>query len=352
MTVMKVLFWKRKYIILLLLVIGLLLLAASVLLNAVSVHNSHWNRLRDKLSNKSPAEIAKAEENRLRLHFAEMFEKSRPFHKFIEMSHKAIAVANRQIAANYSDEKERNVVIISGAAKLRNFSSYSRKRLKKYCKLHGYKLIYFDKPIDPLYTPWWQKIVAVKNVLTGLPFAQFNPNELDHIDIIAWMDDDTFVTNLTTKLENFFQLRGNLGIEPEFIITVDTENQPFMLLNSGVFLLKNTPAMRDYFIQVLAKFDEIPHFQVHPFHDQSALILTYFESLYNRTLLLPMCILQSFDSIWMKGDFIMHISGLNGEYKMKMMEWIATRKEPEWIAYPRSWSPGQCVGPRRPHWEY
>src|SRR5680860_607350 len=91
------------------------------------------------------------------------------------------------------------IAVISISIGDRDFSKISYKRLKQYCDLHRYDLYYFTNKIDNRYTLFWQKVVATKKILD---------QGMDKYELVFWIDDDIYLTNLNYKIEHFWSLAG------------------------------------------------------------------------------------------------------------------------------------------------
>lgn len=103
-------------------------------------------------------------------------------------------------------------------------------------------------------------------------------------------------------------------------------------------------------IFILLPTFQVPFYQTHANWEQDIIILKLLENteLAKRTLLLPHCLLQSFDPVWIPGHFIFHTPGLALRDKARLLEFVATKPSGQWAAVPRVRGPGSWrCGQRR-----
>lgn len=182
------------------------------------------------------------------------------------------------------------------------FLQYTQPRLLEYAGRHRYKVRLFAEPANSTYTAHWQKLLWLRYLLTGGTNAS----------IIAFFDDDIFITNLSVRIENFFSL-VNDAEKIHFIASRDSwVNNYKFLINSGTLLIRNSRKSLDFVKYALKLYDEIPHIQHFVHLDQDAIIIAHLEYFYEHSLLLPFCVLQSMWSTnadmytWKPGHFALH----------------------------------------------
>ncbi|MEL6533790.1 MAG: hypothetical protein AAFQ98_00190 [Bacteroidota bacterium] len=117
-------------------------------------------------------------------------------------------------------------------------------RHQQYCDLHGYTFI-VGKQVDDGCHACWQKIPALLEVLEEYPW-------------VCWVDSDVLIGNMSIPLTEFIDPRYDLISQcPEtFLRPLGwTKEQCYgqMLLNTGVFLIKNSAWSRDVLTQAYAK---------------------------------------------------------------------------------------------------
>lgn len=129
------------------------------------------------------------------------------------------------------------------------------------------------------------------------------------------------ITNPTIRLENFI---STCGQNKELILSADelTGTPGYSQINTGIFLIKNTPLMIQFLEKVWLE-GPIRGYLNKFFHEQSTMYeLIQENTIYkNATVILPMGILQSFlrdnntkgtyDSNWKPNVFSAHAAGIH-----------------------------------------
>lgn len=112
--------------------------------------------------------------------------------------------------------------------KIACYSQYSTIINQIYAVGHGYSYFCWDHSIVPLYVSvYYNKIKAIYTVM----MSDMQP------DWILYMDTDAIITNFSINIEDIINRHEN----QEVIYGMDLNGK-----NSGVILIKNTQAMRDY----------------------------------------------------------------------------------------------------------
>lgn len=124
---------------------------------------------------------------------------------------------------------------------------------QKYARLHGYDYYFRNGTITTKYFwpeansrtyrlgLYWQKVQATKELLEKEEDGKYV------YDYILWIDTDAFFTNIDLTLEEIINQSG----KDIFFIGTDDINSPATLvprycINSGVYIIKNTPKAHNF----------------------------------------------------------------------------------------------------------
>lgn len=126
------------------------------------------------------------------------------------------------------------LVSVAAGTKFQELAKVVNPAKQAYCRRFGYDFVHFDRPLDPHRPLPWSKIPAVLQVLP-------------QYDWVLWHDTDTALWN-SYSIREFIALCGNA----------------FMLLqgdglglNSGVFLIRNTPQAHHFLAEAWRRTDLI-----------------------------------------------------------------------------------------------
>lgn len=200
------------------------------------------------------------------------------------------------------------------------------KNRKEYCKARGYTFHSYDEPLDDRPANW-SKLKIILNIF-----------ELKVFDWVLWTDSDAVILNQEIKIEDL------IDNDFDLLITEDCFSY-----NTGVFLIKNTKASKDFLNECIKR----EHHVGHPWEDQAALI----EVLESDTPIvavktLPQRSLNSYpkqedrggwftsvnakeyywdskkakDGEYEDGDFIIHFAGFSEEEKSKSISKLLRKK--------------------------
>lgn len=136
------------------------------------------------------------------------------------------------------------------------------KNHRKYAALHGYDYFFRNGTItDKYFWPdaesrtfqlglFWQKIEATKQLLEQKENGKYV------YDYVMWIDTDALFTNIDLKLEEFINRAGK---DKFFIVAEDLSSSaneiPHSCINSGVYLIKNSPEGRKLIEQIEQAFE-------------------------------------------------------------------------------------------------
>ncbi|KAJ7297506.1 hypothetical protein O6H91_03G049100 [Diphasiastrum complanatum] len=196
---------------------------------------------------------------------------------------------------------------------------------KRYVQRHGYDFIDASDLLDRARPPSWSKIIAVRKYL---------PN----YDWIFWNDVDSLVTNPSIALEDIIgSIAGNANFEdmPDFIVTEDVTG-----VNAGMFFVKNSKWSEDFLDIWWNQTSFIRPFGHVKSGDNDALkflIENIPEKEKERHMRIPhmQCVFNShlwrpsfrnshrlvtltrtvWQGVYSKGDFMVHLAGLNDKKK-------------------------------------
>lgn len=153
------------------------------------------------------------------------------------------------------------------------------------------------------------------------------PENSNKLQYFVWMDDDIFLTNFQIRLETFWQLVDD---DIHLILSRDCNRfDPFMLINAAIFLVKNSDRSREFFRHVFRLYFEFPKFQKELFHEQSIITLAYYQIFQNETVVLPLCLLQSFWSganfkQWRPGHFGLHAVDMKNSDRLELFRKLSS----------------------------
>mmetsp|Transcript_39728 Transcript_39728/g.114651 ORF Transcript_39728/g.114651 Transcript_39728/m.114651 type:complete len:438 (+) Transcript_39728:230-1543(+) len=135
-------------------------------------------------------------------------------------------------------------------------TSQSRSNKKAYAARHGYALMHYEEPFVAQAHPWMNKLIAIQENLASF-------------DWLFWVDCDLFFMNPARTVDTLIRTAVLKNPDASLIIAEDG-----MMLNSGAFLLRNSPWGRDFLastVDLLAA--PMPQsFQHMPWHEQAPLI--------------------------------------------------------------------------------
>lgn len=124
-------------------------------------------------------------------------------------------------------EKKNKILIISyDNRKNEKYIKLHNHNLKEYVKKYDYKYIFYDKCNENNY---WCKIYMVLNAL-----------ETNEYDYVMWMDSDTIIKDFDIDIGELLNLYSS-------DIFVGSDNNPkYDIINSGVFIIKNTEIGKNF----------------------------------------------------------------------------------------------------------
>jgi len=129
------------------------------------------------------------------------------------------------------------VIILTGSIGNRSFAHYTKQRLMEYCNLHNYQLAFFNESVE-WFRMYWFRVPLI--------YALLN-NQNTKFDYIVWFDDDIYITNLNVSIEHIVKQAPS---KASLIIGEDTDYGKYnkiMLLNSGLYIVKNDAIMKNFF---------------------------------------------------------------------------------------------------------
>lgn len=189
----------------------------------------------------------------------------------------------------------------------RKFSKITRKRLNEYCDKHGYTLEYSTEAVDRNYSVMWQKICAVRDALS-------------RYDAVVWVDDDILITNKNIKLENYLNY-----INEDLIFSRDASFFKVRVINSGLFMVKNTAIGHKFIDNVLSMYNVFGgRFKYQNCHEQTIITMLYMKKYHPYAVVLNDGVMQSYQGThvnnlvknsWRPGHFCLHLCGESSEYR-------------------------------------
>lgn len=188
-----------------------------------------------------------------------------------------------------------------------------------YVQKHGYELIDNEHCIDTSRPLPWSKVRLVQSVL-------------ESTDIVLWLDGDTMVTNHNYTLDELLIMFPR---SKDMFIGKDLHN-----INSGVFMIRNTPKSKEFLEDVYAQTDCINNV----WWEQASMIrlmVTYYNDIAHivpqRHMRIfngyPSCIDASYPH--REQDFIIHFPSLKNEKLAKEIKDTSINVAPD---YQSMWS--------------
>ena len=213
------------------------------------------------------------------------------------------------------------IIMVSGSIGKREFAKISKRRLENYCKKHGYDLFYFEDYIDKNYYVMWQKILALKKVLSE-----------GHHDYAMWIDDDIYITNMDIKVEHFISSSSSLreSNKDDIILSRDVKETANLYLNSGTMIIKNSTIGKEFLNKVLSGYMLFGgYFQENLYHEQTIMTYFYFKEYINKATVLPHRVMQSFfrGKIWQIDDFGLHFAGYSADTRERCMKLLDNKDD-------------------------
>lgn len=190
----------------------------------------------------------------------------------------------------------------------RLYAKISRERLERYAQGHGYEVRYFEESLEPKAPLIWQKIFFMQKLL-----------ETEDFQVLVWVDDDIYITNLEMKIEEFLSLS-----EKPLILAEDIPKFPHNFINTGLFILRKTPETHEILKEMLVLRTTLcqGYYNENPFHEQTILTYLLVTKYPEVGVVLRKGRLQSFskDESWQEGDFALHLAGESVEERNRRMQ--------------------------------
>ncbi len=170
---------------------------------------------------------------------------------------------------------------------------------KKYCEKHSYDYIDDETVYCPEREIEWSKIKIIQKYLK-IEKNEKEKKEKKNYDFLVWIDADTFIMNDTITLESLIE---------KFMKNKDLMYvQAHGWVNNGVFFVRNTEFMRNF-------FTEVWNHTGHVCREQGAMDYLYRINWNNcQSVILLVENQREFNSFWenyQDGDFIIHFPGCN-----------------------------------------
>ena len=262
-----------------------------------------------------------------------------------------------KIRTQRSPYRRKDICVVTVSIGDRKFCKITKTRMKEYCDLYGYDLKYFTEVIDDYYPIMWQKCVSLDKVLNMKDrYGNYK------YKVVAWFDDDIYLTNMKYRLEDFLTLNPKKDIFFPRDLNKYNYNH---YINAGCYIMKNTQTARDFMRDTLRGMDDYfdGHFRDEANHEQSINTYLYFskKKYADAMEVLPYGTLQSFHTInyhlyksfyyivsnfmqingpWRPNDFCIHFASMDSDQRYKLCnridmydKTVTDRK----IAYPQTY---------------
>jgi len=171
------------------------------------------------------------------------------------------------------------------------------KRLREYAARHGYPVLHYEKLLDSLRHPSWNKVLAIRSALLSR-----------QSEWVMWLDADAIVVNLEFPATRLIDAGVN------FICASDHNG-----LNAGVMLIRHC----DWSFQFLETCYFLGEVPLDPdgyntLFEQSTFkhLIRNFPEIERHVKILPQAAMNSSLKTYRAGDFILHLSGLSNEERL------------------------------------
>ena len=262
---------------------------------------------------------------------------------------------SRTTRSNYNPGE---ICVVTVSIGDRKFCKITNERMIEYCNLYRYDMKYYTKTLDDNYPIMWQKCVALDKVLN---ITDRNGNY--KYKVVAWFDDDIYITNMKYRLEDFININGKKDIIfPRDFIKYNYNHY----INAGSYIMKNTAVSRDFMRDTLKGMNGLfdGYFIDHNNHEQSINTYLYFsrQKYADAIEVLPYGVLQSFYPLnytlyqkyelllsnflqlnkpWTCSDFSIHFASMDAGRRYKLCKEISAYDEyvtDETLSYPHTYS--------------
>lgn len=257
--------------------------------------------------------------------------------------------------------KGRIAIVTQFTENLRVYADLTTKNHKKYADKHNYSYIKYEGKITNRFEYpygrnmvfkeglYWQKVEAVQRTLDEKIPGSNNPKYL----WVLWIDADAFFTNQEIKLEDIIRKYAPQDSNVGLILPRDESGHPNIVINNGVFLLRNNEWGRNFIQSIVDMFEaykecdtpEQDAFQDYVFQARARFSVCGWENRMRKVedghyelnkvregvKLIPQRVMDSFErkkvdenseARWQPCDFIAHVSGMPDEERRKVIEGI------------------------------
>lgn len=195
---------------------------------------------------------------------------------------------------------------------LDSFARYTVMNFRSYCNRHRYDFILSNTTLDPSRSPHWSKIILLQ---------QF----IDKYDWLMWIDADAAITNKDIKIESL--------IDNEYDIIIAREELGFQVINTGVFIIKNSEQSKNFLSRWYGQ-----NWLNARFWDQSGFIQLYDSDpeIKSRIKIVKQKLLNSWPGRsssdvgnFSDGDFIVHFYGISDRKPLRKYSYY---KDPNYVS--------------------
>lgn len=224
-----------------------------------------------------------------------------------------LAAAPRSVPTAEGFQGKNVLVLMFSTSHILSYARLSERINNMYAKRHGYS---FEHVVDDSLPgrPVWQKVFLVRD-------------RLPRYDAVMWIDSDAIFNDHKVSLDKW------LNSPSDFIVSSDFPNGP-SLVNTGTFIVKNTPFTRDFMARWSEMVDKGTYNTKFPF-EQGALedLIRRLGTDASRVSVLPAEELNSVFGDVSRGQFktfVMHLMALPSEYRARVFKaWLRHNGVPE-----------------------
>lgn len=177
----------------------------------------------------------------------------------------------------------------------------SSRLMARYARRHHYQAVIARETLDAARHPAWSKLLLIEQFLVNHPSCRW----------LMWIDADAVITDPTRRLEDL------VDDSVDFLVAEDVPPSP---INTGVFFVRNCPAVIDMLRLAYTKVKYLHHAN----WEQPAVAEAMLEcSDTMRSRVVPRRRFNSFFEEYEQGDFVIHFAGCKADVKLAGVKSIA-----------------------------
>lgn len=141
------------------------------------------------------------------------------------------AICNIKPFLTFNCNKDIAIVYVY-TSNIEKYAKHSILNIMKYCNLHGYGFILYNKSLNQYISPCWNKVAVILKHLKRYKY-------------LVWMDADAIIVDHNIKFEDII----NVNLNYDLLLTDDISWKK-ECINSGVMIIKNSEWCYNLFTKV------------------------------------------------------------------------------------------------------